>query len=103
MAEVMSMAIMEPFEGKDVELEQLLTSFYGMMRTKGYSRDELLRSRKSPHFVNIRYWSSEDARHQAHEDPDVHRYWQKIAELCHMRDVYETLEPVTAGAAAHRD
>jgi quinol monooxygenase YgiN len=94
MAEVLSMAVMEPFEGKEQEFEQVLTDFYAMLRKKNYSRDELLRSTKASHYVNIRHWRSEEARAQAHEDPDVHRYWAKIGLLCQMRAVYETLEPV---------
>jgi hypothetical protein len=94
MAEVLSMAVMEPFEGKEQEFEQLLTDFYGMLRKKNYSRDELLHSTKTSHYVNIRHWRSEEARSQAHEDPDVHRYWAKIGLLCQMRAVYETLEPL---------
>ena len=94
MAEVLSMAVMEPFEGKADEFEQVLTEFYAMLREKHYSRDELLRSTEAAHYVNIRHWLSEVARAQAHEDPAVHRYWAKIGLLCQMRAVYETLEPV---------
>jgi quinol monooxygenase YgiN len=100
MSEVLSMAVMEPFEGKSEELQQLLTEFYSMLRNKNYSHDELLRSTKAGHFVNIRHWVSEDARHEAHEDPDVHRYWAQIGLLCHMRAVYENLEPVMRSAKA---
>jgi hypothetical protein len=100
MAEVLSMAVMEPLEGKGEELQQVLTDFYVMMGQKNYSRDELLRSTKAGHFVNVRHWMSEEARAEAHEDPDVHRYWAKIGLLCHMRAVYETLEPVVRSAIA---
>jgi len=100
MAEVLSMAVMEPFEGKEAEFEQVLTDFYAMLRQKNYSRDELLRSTKSPHYVNMRHWLSEEARREAHEDPDVHRYWAKIGLLCQMRAVYETLEPLVQNSAA---
>jgi hypothetical protein len=94
MAEVLSMAVMEPFEGKEQEFEQVLTEFYAMLRRKNYSHDELLRSTKASHYVNIRHWHPEEARAQAHEDPDVHYYWSKIGLLCQMRAVYETLEAV---------
>jgi hypothetical protein len=103
MAEVLSMAVMEPFEGKEQEFEGVLTDFYAMLRKKNYSHDELLRSARTGHYVNIRHWLSEDARAQAHEDPDVHRYWAKIGLLCQMRAVYETLEPVGKCATANGD
>jgi Antibiotic biosynthesis monooxygenase len=103
MSEVLSMAVMEPFEGKEDEFEKVLTEFYAMLQSKHYSRDELLRSTNAPHYVNIRHWLSEEARTQAHEDPDVHRYWAKIGLLCQMRMVYETLEPVGHGVAAKGD
>jgi Antibiotic biosynthesis monooxygenase len=100
MSEILSMAVMEPFEGKEAEFKQVLTEFYAMLGRKNYSRDELLRSAKDGHYVNIRHWSSEAARDHAHEDPDVHRYWAKIGLLCQMRVVYEQLEPIIQGAAA---
>ena len=103
MSEILSMAVMEPFEGKQAEFEQVLTDFYAMLRRKNYSRDELLRSAQAGHYVNIRHWRSEEARHQAHEDPDVHHYWAKIGLLCQMRSVYEQLEPIIQSAAANMD
>ena len=104
MSEVLSMAVMEPFDGKEQEFERVLTEFYAMLRRKNYSRDELLRSStNTPHYVNIRHWVSEEARAQAHEDPDVHRYWAQIGLLCQMRAVYETLEAVGQSAAAKGD
>jgi hypothetical protein len=100
MPEILSMAVMEPFEGEEAEFEQVLTEFYAMLRRKNYSRDELLRSAKDGHYVNIRHWRSVEARDQAHEDPDVHHYWAKIGLLCQMRSVYEQLEPIIQGATA---
>jgi hypothetical protein len=92
--EILSIAVMEPIEGKEQDFIEVLRDFYQLLRVKRYSRDQLMRNRRSPHYVNIRYWASEQARQQAHEDPEVHRFWAKLGLLCQMRAVYETLEPV---------
>jgi len=103
MPEVLSIAVMEPFEGKEDEFEQTLRDFYALLKQKKYSRDELLRNKKSPHYVNIRHWASEEARAQAQEDPDVHRYWSRLGLLCQMRAVYETLVPVMQQSGSEGD
>ena len=46
------------------------------------------------HYVNLRYWTSEEARAQAHEDPEVHRFWARLGLLMNMLKVYERLERV---------
>jgi hypothetical protein len=94
MAEILSIAVMEPYDGREQEFVELLHEFYAVLVEKNYSRDQLLKNRNTPHYVNIRYWASEEARRSAHEDPDVHRFWARLGLLCQMRAVYETLEGV---------
>ncbi|MGI9101024.1 MAG: putative quinol monooxygenase [Terriglobales bacterium] len=103
MAELLSIAYVRPDEGKDQETLQVLSELYTIMRRKGYSRDELYRDLKDQHrLVNLRYWASEDARDQAHEDPDVHRLWQRLAAISKVESVIERLEelPDTWSAGA---
>jgi hypothetical protein len=85
---------MEPYPGKEEELESLLREFYIMLKVKGYCRNILVRDARHPQYVNIRYWKSEEQRQLAQEDPDVHRYWAKLPALCEMRSVYQNLLPV---------
>jgi len=104
--EIISIAIMEPFPGKEEEFLETLRQLYTLMRQNGYSRDELLRNRKNPqHFFNVRRWRSEEARQEAHDDPAVHRFWAKLGHLCVMRAVYESLDALdwqSMSAAAER-
>jgi quinol monooxygenase YgiN len=99
-----SMAVMEPFEGQEEEFLQTLAQLYELMRSKNYSRNDLFRKAEDPHtFINVRYWTSEEARQNAHEDPEVHRYWARLGHLCIMRRIHETLEKVDLFPAAVKD
>jgi quinol monooxygenase YgiN len=95
MAELLSIAYIRPDEGKDGETLQLLSELYGLLRRKGYSRDLLYRDLKDKgRFVNLRYWASEEARDEAHEDPEVHRLWQRLGNLSKVEAVLEKLEAI---------
>jgi quinol monooxygenase YgiN len=100
MAEIISVALIEPI-AEEQELLFVLNELYSLMERKGYSRDELLRSRNEPaYFIHIRRWSSEKARQEAHEDPDVHRYWARLGQLCHIPRVHEVMDQVDWKKAA---
>jgi quinol monooxygenase YgiN len=93
--EIVSLAVLEALPGKEQELVAVLREFYTMMKVKGYSRDSLQRDAAHPdRFLHLRYWNSEQARADAQDDPEVHRYWQKLPELCTIPRVYESLEKV---------
>jgi hypothetical protein len=95
-SEIMALAVVEAFDGKDEECLQLLHEFYAVLRRKQYSRNLLYRDAKDRRrFVNIRYWLSEDARREAHEDPDVHSFWRRLSEIAKVTPVFERLEDVT--------
>jgi quinol monooxygenase YgiN len=95
-SEIMALAVLEAYDDKDEECLQLLHEFYAVLRRKQYSRDLLYRDLKDPRrFVNIRYWSSEDARREAHEDPDVHGFWKRLSAIAKVTPVFEQLEDVT--------
>jgi hypothetical protein len=92
---IRSMAILEPFDGKENDMLVLLREFYGVMYDKGYSRDLLYRdAQHAGRYIHLRIWNSDDARTQAVNDPDVHRFWIKLAEICAINTTYEQLEPV---------
>ncbi len=91
--EILSMAILEALPGKEDELLSILRELYTLMQAKGYSRDTLHRDAGRPdRFLHLRYWNSPEMRSEAQADPEVHRYWQLLPELCTIPTVYESLE-----------
>ncbi|MBZ5648089.1 MAG: antibiotic biosynthesis monooxygenase [Acidobacteriia bacterium] len=91
--DILAMAIFVAHEGKEDELLATVREFYSMLRRKNYSRDLLYRDRKNPRrFIHLRYWKSEQTRSEAHEDPDVHRCWQRMGLLCDMESVTERMD-----------
>lgn len=100
--EILSLAILEPVAGKEDECVRFLQEFYEVLRSKGYSRDLLYRDAKHENrLLNFRYWTSEDMRREAQHDPDVHRYWQRLPEVCTITSIFETLDLVEP--ERHRD
>lgn len=91
--QVVSVAVLEAIPGKEEELVAMLREFYGMMKSKGYSTDILYRDNENPErLFHLRRWTSPAHVIEAQSDPDVHRYWQKLPELCTIPTVYENLE-----------
>lgn len=91
--EVLSLAILEPHDGKEEDTLQILREFYTFMATKGYSRDLLYRSAKNAlKLVHLRFWKSDEARNEAHEDPKVHHFWIRLAEVCEITAAHQNLE-----------
>lgn len=101
MAEILSIAHVRVDEGKDDETLQVLSDLYSLLRRKGYSRDLLYRDMKDPGlFINLRYWKSQEAREEAHEDPEVHHLWQRLAQISNVESVIEKLEPIEGSWSA---
>jgi hypothetical protein len=93
--EILSMAILEALPGKEEELLGLLRELYTLMNAKGYCRDSLHRDSARPeHFLHLRHWTSPAMRSEAQVDPEVHRFWIRLPELCTILTVYESLEKV---------
>ena len=93
--EIVSLAIIEALPGKAEELVSMLRELYTLMHSKGYSRDTLRRDASRPdRFLHTRYWKSEETRAEAQHDPEVHRYWLRLPELCDIPTIYESLETV---------
>jgi len=91
--QVLSVAVLEAFSGKEEELVATLREFYTMMKEKGYCTDVLYRDNERPdRLFHLRRWTSAAHVAEAQSDPDVHRYWQKLPELCTIPTVYENLE-----------
>lgn len=92
---IRSMAILDAHPGREQDVITLLKDFYSAIHRKGYSEDVLYRDTKSgTRFIHLRIWNSEAARAEAQQDPDVHRYWVRLAEICTITTVYEQLESI---------
>lgn len=93
--EVLSIAFVRPLEGQEAEVLAVARALYALLERKQYSRDLLYRDTRDPHLlVNLRYWRSREARELAHEDPDVHRFWARLGQICRVETVYERLEEI---------
>ena len=95
--EILALAVLEPHVGREDECLTMLREFYDLLKTKGYSQDLLFRDVRNEattqeRFVHMRIWASRQSREDAMQDPEVHRYWQRLPELCTITTVYENLE-----------
>lgn len=99
--EILAIAIIRPFDGREAEVISVLRDFYVVLTQKGYSRDQLFREAAfSPRLFNFRYWKSKEARRQAYEDSDIHQYWQRLSEICEVEKIYEELNEIKLQAAS---
>jgi|SRR5579862_1290061 len=93
--EIVSLAVLEALPGKEEELLAMLRELYTVMHAKGYCCDKLYRDSSRPdRLLHLRSWTSAAMRAEAQGDPEVHRFWQRLPELCSIPTVYETLETV---------
>jgi quinol monooxygenase YgiN len=92
---ILALAVLQPLPGKEDELIQTLRELYALLFRKGYSRDTLYRDPNRPgSLVHLRYWTSKEQRDEAQQDPEVHKYWLRLPELCIITTVHEELETV---------
>lgn len=93
--EILAFAILEPHPGKEDELVEMLRELYELMFRKGYSRDTLYRDPNRPgQLLHVRHWISKELRDDAQQDPEVHKYWLRLPELCKLTVVHEELEKI---------
>ncbi len=99
--EIFAIAIVKPEEGRDQEVLDILRELYAVMTRKNYSRNTVYRDRKdTSRLINFRYWTSEEARARAQEDPDVHRCWARLGQVAKVEFVMEQLDEVLLCAGA---
>jgi quinol monooxygenase YgiN len=93
--EIFSLAVLEALPGKEGDLLTTLRELYTLMHAKGYSRDTLFRDTTRPdRFMHVRCWTSAEMRAEAQTDPEVHRYWLKLPDLCTIPVIHEIVEKV---------
>lgn len=102
--QIISLTILEPFPGKEDEFVAHQREFYSLLAQKGYSQDLFYRDAKnSGQYVHIRVWTSEESRYEAQHDPEVHRYWMRLPELCRITTVFEELDRLFTSYDAHKN
>jgi hypothetical protein len=93
--EYLSVAIWEPLAGMEISSLATMRELGAIILEKGYGRDLLYRDADS-HYLLLRYWSSEQARSAAQEDPEILRRWARLGNEIQILKVYEKLEEVGA-------
>jgi hypothetical protein len=88
--EILSVAVWKPIPEMEADSLATLRDLKSIVASKGYGRDLLYRDGEG-HYVFLRYWKSEEARHAASEDPDMLRCWAKLGNEIQIVKVYETL------------
>ena len=96
--EILSVAVWEPLPEMEADALRTCRQLTAIVASKGYGRDLLYRDHDS-HYVFLRYWTSEDSRRAAQEDPDMLRCWARLGNQIQIVKVYETLSQVTIGTA----
>ena len=91
--EILAVAIWQPLPDEEAASLATLRELIAILSAKGYSRDLLYRDQEA-HYVLLRYWKSEEARHSAQEDPEVQRCWAKLGNEIQILKVYERLDHV---------
>ncbi|MFY9793525.1 MAG: hypothetical protein WA474_21780 [Candidatus Sulfotelmatobacter sp.] len=91
--EYLSIAIWEPLPDMEAASLETMRELENIVSRKQYGRDLLYRSSDS-HYVLLRYWSSEQARSTAQEDPELLRCWARLGNEIKILKVYEKLEEI---------
>ena len=91
--EILSVAVWEPLPEMEADALRTFQQLTAIVAGKGYGRDLLYRDHDS-HYVFLRYWTSEDSRRAAQEDPDMLRCWARLGNEIQTVKVYETLAEV---------
>src|SRR5689334_22062596 len=95
--QILALALLEPHIGKEEDCLNLLRQLYDLLKSKGYSSDVLFRDTKQDptvksKLVHLRIWTSHEMREEAMQDPDVHKFWIKLPDVCTLTTIYESLE-----------
>jgi hypothetical protein len=95
--QILALALLEPHVGKEEECLELLRQLYELLKAKGYSRDILFRDSKvdpagKHKLVHMRIWTSYETREDAMQDPEVHKFWMQLPDVCKLTTIYESLE-----------
>src|SRR5579884_298227 len=88
--EILAIAIYEPLPDLDADALKTIREIMAALAAKGYSRDLLYKDSASQ-YVLLRYWTSEQARKDAQEDPQIQRFWARLGNEIRIVKVLEQL------------
>ena len=91
--EILSVAVFAPLPGKEEEALATVRDLSSVLAKGGYSRDVLYREPDGD-YVLVRFWTSDESRRSALEDPEAQRCWAKLAHEIRIVKVHESLEEV---------
>lgn len=87
---LLAIAVFEAKKGKEEQTLAIAQELYAYLRSKGYSRDVTYRDARKPNtYLDIRMWASKEAATKAHQDPEVHKFWSRLAKVSTVKKVYE--------------
>jgi hypothetical protein len=92
--EILSVAVWKPVPELEAASLATLREITSIVTRKGYGRDFLYRDSES-NYVFLRYWTSEETRRAAQEDPEMLRCWARLGNEIQIVKVYETLSEVS--------
>ncbi len=103
--EVLSMAIFRAQPGCEVECLALTLELAALLANKGLAHDTLWQQSdgSGADYILLRRWISDATRLQAHDDPDVHRYWARMGLIMETIRVYERLEGIAVPPSLRPD
>ena len=93
--EILSLAVFEPLEGNEEKALEAIRGLMALLAEKKYSDDVLYRDQNSSRYMVVRRWTSEEARQDAHEDPDVHIFWARLGHLIKTEKIYESYQKLS--------
>ena len=93
--EILSLAIFKPLDGNEEEALETIRGLMTLLAEKRYSHDVLYHDQNSSRYMVVRRWTSEEARQEAHEDPDVHAYWARLGHLIKTEKIYESYQKLS--------
>jgi len=86
----LAIAIFEVKKGREEECLALCRELYAYLHEKGYSQDVLYRdSRKPRTYFDIRMWASKASAVNAHQDPEVQKFWARLSKVSKVKKVHD--------------
>ncbi len=77
-------ACYKPKPGKEAELDKLMETHVGRLRSEGLvtDRESIIMKSKSGTVVEVFEWKSKEAIEQAHNNPIIQKMWEEYSAVC---------------------
>jgi quinol monooxygenase YgiN len=89
MSALITMALYQPHEGKEEQLNEVLRNHIKTLETENLitSREPIRARAANGTVIEIFEWRSEQAKDAAHESPGVMRVWNEIMEIAEIKSL----------------